>query len=99
MWNAVESFYFVHRSYIALVLGDMLRLAKLSEIAGLSAHYGDRFSTVKGAKAGSDGSKAKPQYYPIFNHEIIKVYNHDRPSYNIDNLPMHTDSEYWNTIA
>jgi hypothetical protein len=43
-------------------LGDMLGSAKISGMAGHTAVYGDRFSTVKGARA-SAGTKA--QYYPV----------------------------------
>lgn len=99
MWDAIESSYFVHRAYIVLVLGDMLGSAKLSGMAGHSAIYGDRFSMVRGAKAGPNGSKAKAQYYPIFNHDVITTYNCDRPQYDINNLPIRTEQEYWDTIT
>ncbi|EKM79258.1 hypothetical protein AGABI1DRAFT_26920, partial [Agaricus bisporus var. burnettii JB137-S8] len=46
MWDAVTSSYFVHRAYVALILGDMLGSAKLSGMAGHSAIHGDRFSMV-----------------------------------------------------
>ncbi|EKM79206.1 hypothetical protein AGABI1DRAFT_40729 [Agaricus bisporus var. burnettii JB137-S8] len=54
---------------------------------------------VKGAKSGPDGSKAKAQYYPLFKHDIIKLYNNGRPRYDIHNLPMRTEEEYWETIT
>ncbi|EKM79257.1 hypothetical protein AGABI1DRAFT_39752 [Agaricus bisporus var. burnettii JB137-S8] len=54
---------------------------------------------VRGAKAGPDGSKAKPQYYPLFNHDVIKIYNPNRPTYNIKMLPMRTEEEYWDAIT
>jgi hypothetical protein len=98
MWDAVTSSYFVHRAYIVMILGDMLGSAKLSGMAGHTANYGDRFSLVKGARAGPEGSSAKAQYYPIVSHSLIKVFNKDWQDYDLKNLPMCTESEYWTVI-
>jgi len=95
-WDAVDSSYFVNRAVICMALGDMLGSAKLNGMAGHSAIFGDRFSMVKGACASlAKGSKA--QYYPMTPPEPLK-YNSDFPSYNLHNLPMRVESEYWGTI-
>ena len=97
MWDAVDSSYFVNHACICMALGDMLGSAKLNGMAGHSAIYGDRFSMVKGAKA-SLNKGAKAQYYPISPPEHLK-YNPGRPEYNLCNLPMRQESQYWETIG
>ena len=96
-WDAVDSAYFVNRAYICMVLGDMLGSAKFNGMAGHTAVYGDRFSMVKGARA-SMAKGAKAQYYPISPPQNDK-YNPERPSsYDLDNLPMRNEKDYWEII-
>jgi hypothetical protein len=96
-WDAVESSYFVNRAYVCMALGDMLGSAKLNGMAGHAAIYGDRFSMVKGARS-SQKRGAKAQYYPIVP-PCNAVYNHDRPtSYNLDQLPIRQEKDYWTII-
>jgi hypothetical protein len=98
IWDAVDSSYFVLRAYICMVLGDMLGSAKLSGMAGHSAIFGDRFSLVQGARSKL-GKGAKAQYYPMSPPDNDnKQYNPNRPTYDLDNLPMRTESHYWSTI-
>ncbi|KAF8229803.1 hypothetical protein L208DRAFT_1115654, partial [Tricholoma matsutake] len=60
VWDAIESSYILHRSYLCMMLGDMLGSAKFSGMAGHSAVYGDRFGLVKGACSGlQKGAKAQ----------------------------------------
>jgi hypothetical protein len=95
-WDAVDSAYFLNKAYICMALGDMLGSAKMSGMAGHSAIYGDRFSLVKGARSSlKKGSKA--QYYPLSPPENAR-YNPDRPSYDLDALPMRQEDHYWATI-
>jgi hypothetical protein len=96
MWDAVDSSYFVNRAHICMALGDMLGSAKLSGMAGHSAVFGDRFSMVKGARS-SRKKGAKAQYYPISPPQS-DTYNRGRPSYDLDDIPMRTESEYWAII-
>jgi hypothetical protein len=96
MWDAVDSSYFVNHAYICMALGDMLGSAKLNGMAGHSAVHGDRFSMVMAARA-SIQPKSKYQYYPISPPEAEK-YNAGRPKYNLDKLPIRTESSYWNII-
>ena len=92
IWDALTSNWFVHRSYICNINGDMLGSAKLSGLAGHLAHKGDRFSMVEAAKA-SPGTKA--QYYPISCPDN-KTLNPLRPgNYNLDKWPKHKSREYW----
>ena len=80
-----------------MALGDMLGSAKLNGMAGHSAIFGDRFSMVKGAKASASRG-ARALYYPMTPPENNK-YNPTRPaSYNLSNLPMRTETHYWETI-
>ena len=97
IWDAVDSSYFMNHAHLCMVLGDMLGSAKLSGMAGHSANYGDRFSNVKGARASLE-KRTKAQYYPISPPENDK-YNPDRPrSYDLNNLPMRTEDQYWAII-
>ncbi|KAH9946556.1 hypothetical protein B0H21DRAFT_779031 [Amylocystis lapponica] len=59
--------------------------------------YGDRFSLVKGARSSlKKGSKA--QYYPISPPQNDR-YNPDRPQkYDLNNLPLRSEKEFWETI-
>jgi hypothetical protein len=98
MWDAVESSYFVNKAHICLVLGDMLGSAKLNGMAGHAAIYGDRFSMVKAARS-STGRGAKALYYPI-KPPCNAEYNPDRPeAYDLDNLPIRKEEDYWNIIV
>ena len=96
-WDAVDSSYFVNRAYVTMILGDMLGSAKLNGMAGHMAVYGDRFTTVRGARS-SLAKGAKAQYYPIHppNNE---QYNPDRPFYDLNNLPMRQEDTYWKILA
>lgn len=97
IWDAVTSSYFHNRCTIAMVLGDMLGSAKLNGMAGHTAVFGDRFSKVQGAKASLQKG-AKSQYYPMSPPENER-YNPDRAkSYDLNNLPMRTQTNYWGTI-
>jgi hypothetical protein len=98
IWDAVDSSYFVFRAYICIILRDMLGSAKLSGMAGHSAIFGDRFSLVQ--EACSKVSRgAKAQYYPMSPPDTDdKQYNSNCPAYDLNNLPMHTESHYWSTI-
>jgi hypothetical protein len=96
IWDAIDSSYFMGHACIVMALGDMLGSAKLNGMAGHSAIFGDRFALVQGAKA-SNSKGAKAQYYPIFPPESEK-FNPTRPTYDLKNLPMRTQSEYWKTI-
>ena len=69
-WDAVDSSYFVLRAFVCAIKGDIPGSAKLSEMAGHSANYGDRFSWMKGAS--SKGS-AKPRYYPISSPQTMFI--------------------------
>jgi hypothetical protein len=98
MWDAVESSYFVNKAYICLVLGDMLGSAKLNGMAGHTAIYGDRFSMVKAAKS-SRAKGAKALYYPM-NPPSNAEYNPGRPeAYNLDDLPIRNEEDYWRVIG
>jgi hypothetical protein len=94
-WDAVDSSYFVLKAFLCAVKGDMLGSAKLSGMAGHSAHYGDRFSLVPGARPSKEG--AKYQYYPISPPEK-EIHNSDRPIIDLDDLPMRGQRHYWETI-
>ena len=97
IWDAVDSSYFTHRAYITMALGDMLGSAKLNGMAGHSAIFGDRFSLVQGAKASLNRG-ARALYYPMSPPENDK-YNPSRPaSYDLNNLPLRQETEYWATI-
>jgi hypothetical protein len=98
IWDAVDSSYFVLRAHLCMMLGDMLGSAKCSGMAGHSAVFGDRFSLVQGARSKKTKG-AKAQYYPMSPPDNDKKeYNPSRPTYNLDNLPMRTESHYWSTI-
>jgi hypothetical protein len=98
IWDAVDSSYFILRAYICMILGDMLGSAKLSSMAGHSAIFGDRFSLVQGA-CSKISRGAKAQYYPMSPPDNdAKQYNPNRPTYDLNNLPMRTESHYWSTI-
>jgi hypothetical protein len=97
MWDAVDSSYFVNHAYICMALGDMLGSVKLNGMAEHSAIYGDSFSMVKGAQASVQRG-AKYQYYPISPPQVEK-YDPDRQQYDLNNLPMHTESAYWDIIT
>ncbi|TEB22829.1 hypothetical protein FA13DRAFT_1585294, partial [Coprinellus micaceus] len=58
IWDAIDSAYFLHRSWIVAVLGDMLGSAKLSRLGGHIAFLRDRFSLVQAARASIE-KKAK----------------------------------------
>jgi hypothetical protein len=81
-----------------MILGDMLGSAKLSGMVGHSAIFGDRFSLVQGARSKiSRGAKA--QYYPMSPPDTDdKQYNPNCPAYDLNNLPMCTESHYWSII-
>jgi hypothetical protein len=97
IWDAVDSSYFTHRAYITMALGDMLGSAKLNGMAGHSAIFGDRFSRVQGAKA-STSRGARALYYPM-NPPANDKYNPSHPpSYDLANLPMRQEEDYWSTI-
>lgn len=96
MYDALESASFVMRAYIVMVQGDMPGSAKMSGMAGHSGVHGDRFSNVEGAKA-SRIKGSKPQYYPL-NPPESELYNPTRPKYKLDELPLRTEAEYWQTI-
>lgn len=92
-----ESQYFKNRTWIVMVLGDMLGAAKINGMSGHSAIFGDRFSTIQGAR-NSLSPGAKAQYYPIKPPQN-EIYNPTRPeSYDLNNLPMRTHQQYWETI-
>jgi hypothetical protein len=98
IWDAVDSSYFILRAYICMILGDMLGSAKLSGMAGHSAIFGDCFSLVQGA-CSKISRGAKAQYYPMSSPDNdAKQYNPNRPTYDLNNLPMRTESHYWSTI-
>jgi hypothetical protein len=97
IWDAVDSAYFVLRAHLCMVLGDMLGSAKCSGLAGHSAVFGDHFSLVQGAR--SKLSKGKAQYYPMSPPDNDKKeYNSNHPTFDLNDLPMHTESHYWSTI-
>jgi hypothetical protein len=97
MWDAVDSSYFVNHACICMALGDMLGSAKLNGMAGHSANYGDRFSMVKGARS-STKKGAKAQYYPI-STSVASKYNPEHPQYNLYELPLCQENDYWKTIV
>ena len=73
LWDVLDSSYFLNKTCITMILGDMLGLAKLNGMAGHSAFLGDHFSMVQGAHTSlKKGSKA--QYYPLSPSENSK-YN------------------------
>ena len=81
-----------------MALGDMLGSAKLSGMAGRTALYGDCFTMIQGARS-SLKSGSKSIYYPI-SPPCSAEYNLTWPeTYDLDNLPMQTEEDYWNTIA
>jgi len=97
MWDAIDSAYFVQRSCASMALGDMLGSAKLNGMSGHTAIFGDRFSMVQGAKS-SLNKGAKSQYYPM-NAPDNDRYNPSRPpKYDLSNIPMRSQAEYWTTI-
>jgi hypothetical protein len=97
IWDAVDSSYFVFQASICMVLGDMLGSAKLNGMAGHLAICRDCFSLVKGACATLQ--KGKAQYYPISPpNNAKKEYNPTWPTYSFENLPIQTQSQYWDTI-
>ena len=96
MWDAIDSSNFVDHACIVMALGDMLGSAKLNGMSGHSAFCGDRFTLVQGAKA-SITKGAKSQYYPFSPPESEK-FNPERPLYDLNHLPMRTQSEYWKII-
>ena len=78
-------------------LGDMLGSAKLNGMAGHSAIFGDCFSHTQGTKA-SRSRGARALYYPMSPPQNNE-YNPSRPaSYDLSNLPLHTEQDYWQTI-
>jgi len=97
MYDAVDSSYFLNHAVISMALGDMLGSAKINGMAGHMAIFGDRFSMVQGARSSHvKGSKAL--YYPSSPPEN-STYNPDRPSnYDLHNLPLRTQSQYWKVI-
>jgi len=74
------------------------RYARLCNgMAGHTAICGDCFSLIKGACATLQ--KGKAQYYPISPLDNAKKeYNPAWPIYSFENLPIWTQSQYWNTI-
>lgn len=97
IWDALDSSYFVHKSCISMALGDMLGSAKLNGMAGHTAIFGDRFSTVQGAKS-SRIKGAKSQYYPVAPPDNQR-YNPLRPEkYDLSKIPMRSQDEYWKII-
>jgi hypothetical protein len=98
IWDALKSSYFVLHVFICMILGDMLGSAKLSGMAGHTALHGCRFSDVLAAKS-SVNSGSKSLYYPMNPPENDK-YNPTRPAaYDLNNLPMRTEQQYWATIS
>ena len=98
VWDALESSYFVHRAHICMGLGDMLGSAKLSGMAGHTALYGDRFTMVQGARSSTKGG-SRYIYYPTHPPGNNR-YNPTRPKeYDLDDLPMRTEEQYWKTIT
>ena len=96
MYDAVDSSYFLNHAAISMALGDMLGSAKINGMAGHMAIFGDRFSMVQGACSSLvKGSKAL--YYPS-NPPENSTYNPDCPSYDLHNLPLRTQSQYWKII-
>ena len=98
IWDAIDSSYFVLQVHLCMILGDVLGSAKLSGMAGHSAVYGDHFSNVKGA-CSSTNKGAKAQYYPMSPPDTVDLkYNKNRIVYDIRNIPICTEEEYWITI-
>jgi hypothetical protein len=97
-WDAIDSSYFMNRAHIVMALGDMLGSAKINGMSGHSALYGDRFTTVQGARS-SLKKGAKSQYYPLAppNNDL---YNPDRPSplYENHSLPYRREEDYLQTL-
>jgi len=89
IWDALDSSWFTHCAWIVMGAGDMLGSAKINGMAGHAAIYGDQFTTVQGAKA---------LYYPMTPPENDKFNPQHPPSYNLTQLPMHTEEEYWKVI-
>ena len=96
MYDAVDSSYFLNHAAISMALGDMLGSAKINGMAGHMAIFGDRFSMVQGARS-SRVKGSKSLYYPSSPPEN-STYNPDRPSYDLHNLPLRTQSQYWKII-
>jgi len=97
IWDAVDSSYFTHHAYITMGLGDMLGSAKLNGMAGHSAIFGDHFSHMQGTKS-SCSRGAQALYYPMSPPQNNE-YNPSWPaSYDLSNLPIHTEQDYWQTI-
>lgn len=94
IWDAVDSSYFFHHSYVVLGLGDMLGSAKINGMAGHSAIFGDRFSHVQAAKSSS-AKGAKAQYYPMLTTDNL---NPDRRHYSFANLPMREHGDYFKIL-
>jgi hypothetical protein len=92
-WDAIDSSYFMNRAHIVMALSDMLGSAKINGMSGHSALYGDRFTTVQGARS-SLKKGAKSQYYPLAppNNDL---YNPDRPSplYENHSLPYRREED------
>jgi hypothetical protein len=97
MWDAVDSSYFVQRSFICTILGDMLGSAKMSGMAGHTAVHGDRFSMVSAARS-STKSGSKYVYYPISPPQN-ETYNPGRQIYDLESLPLRNEKDYWETIT
>ena len=97
MYDAVDSSYFLNHAVISMALGDMLGSAKINGMAGHMAIFGDRYSMVQAARSSCvKGSKAL--YYPS-NPPENSTYNPDRPKkYDLHNLPLRTQSQYWKII-
>ena len=96
MYDAVDSSYFLNRAFISMALGDMLGSAKINGMAGHMAIHGDRYSMVQAARSSlTKGSKAL--YYPS-NPPQSSTYNPDRSGYDLRNLPLRTQSQYWRII-
>ena len=51
LWDALDSSYFLNWTYIIMILGNMLGLAKLNGMTGHSAFLRDCFSIVQGVRA------------------------------------------------
>ena len=97
IWGALDSSWFTHRAWIVMGAGDMLGSAKINGMAGHTAKHGDRLTTVQGAKA-STKKGAKALYYPMTPPENDKFNPQRPPSYNLTQLPMRNEEDYWKAI-
>ena len=80
-----------------MALGDMLGSAKLKGMAGHTTIFGDRFSTVQGAKS-SLNKGAKSQYYPMNPPENDRYNPSCPPKYDLSKISMRSQATYWKTI-